>query len=275
MPWTDLIAPHLHLCWSGTWRVGTVEAPRLITDHLLVIVPRGRCLIEIGDATHDLSDGGFVVIPPHVRHVSRIVGGPCTRCCVHFDWAWNGEPPRGSLWTFDLAKAASLPLRPPPPWLPPGILSGRASPAAVSLFQRLIVRWRAGERSAPRGLALELLLALFTEPETRSAPDRATDLAWQVKERLDAGGLDDVSLRAELRRIGHSYEYLCRCFVRTFRIPPLRYLQLAKVERAKGLLAAGGATVGEVAAQLGYRDTNHFSRIFRAVTGTTPGRWGR
>ncbi|MCK6491655.1 MAG: helix-turn-helix domain-containing protein, partial [Planctomycetes bacterium] len=105
------------------------------------------------------------------------------------------------------------------------------------------------------------------------AGDRVLELALAVKARLDRGGHDELSLRSELRRLGHSYEHLCRCFTRSFGIPPLRYLQLARVERAKALLAEPGATVVAVAAALGCRDLKHFTRVFRACTGTTPGRW--
>ena len=271
MAWTDLLAPQVHLCWTGTWRTGVLEAARWNTDHLLVIVSKGRCRIDIAGDEHELADDRFVIIPPGTRHLSYAVEGPCTRLCLHFDWAWSGDPPEDTLWSFD-AKAQP-PVRTAPAWLPGGILAGQAAPPAVAAAQRLVARWRAGERTAARGNALELLLALFAPADPPAQSDRVADLAWQVKDRLDEGGLDDRSLRTELRQLGHSYEHLCRCFVRTFGMPPLRYLQLAKIERAKRLLVAGGATVAEVANTLGYRDASHFSRVFRTATGATPSRW--
>jgi AraC family transcriptional regulator of arabinose operon/AraC family transcriptional regulator len=84
-----------------------------------------------------------------------------------------------------------------------------------------------------------------------------------------------VSLRTELRRLGHSYEHLCRAFTRTYGIPPLRYVLLARIERAKVLLQEPGAGVASVAHELGYGDAMHFARLFRAHTGRGPASWSQ
>ena len=48
-----------------------------------------------------------------------------------------------------------------------------------------------------------------------------------------------------------------------------------RVEVAAGLLATTGLTVAEVATAVGYSDTTAFIRVWRAATGSTPGRWRR
>jgi len=63
-------------------------------------------------------------------------------------------------------------------------------------------------------------------------------------------------------------------FARQFRLrtgeSPMGYLLRTRVERAKVMLAAGGATVGEVAAALGFADQSHLTRTFRRFVGTSP-----
>lgn len=53
--------------------------------------------------------------------------------------------------------------------------------------------------------------------------------------------------------------------------PPLGYLADWRMRRAEGWLADEGATVGEVAARLGYRSEAAFSHAFRRRVGSSPG----
>lgn len=52
------------------------------------------------------------------------------------------------------------------------------------------------------------------------------------------------------------------------------YIELQCVERAKSLLIAG-SSVQETADQLGYVDVGTFIRVFKKVTGITPGKYGK
>ncbi len=52
------------------------------------------------------------------------------------------------------------------------------------------------------------------------------------------------------------------------------YIQRYRVERAKELLA-GGASVGEAARKAGYQSEQYFMRLFKRITGVTPGQFCR
>lgn len=276
MDWTDRINPQVHLQWSGPWRRGFIEPPRVLADHELVVVASGGCRLEVAETVLDLREGDWVVVPPATAHRSLALGAGCHRHCLHFDWEWTDQADSGPWFAFGATvAAANLAVHRPPAWLPAGLQHGTAGREVVALGRHLDVRWRAGDRAGVRAIALDLLLALFAPRRSLSSADRAAALAWQVKERLDRGGLEHCSLRDELRRLGHSYEHLCRCFGRTFGMPPLRYLTLARIERAKHLLLAPDARVEHIATTLGYRDPTHFSRIFRDVTGLAPWPWRR
>ena len=271
--WTDRINPQVHTVWSGAWGAGIVEPPRLLIDHELVLVAKGRCVVDIAGRAHELAAGGFVIIPPATVHHTRALAGGCTRHCLHFDWEWGPEPPAGPLFGFVSGRLPAEPPRRAPGWVPKSAYAGTAEPAALAAAQRLLVQWRSGGHGGIRAGALELLLALLAPATEAPAPDRTTTLARLVKARLDRGDLDALSIRGELRALGHSYEHLCRAFTRTYGIPPLKYVLLARVERAKALLQEPGATVAGVARVLGYGDAGHFSRMFRAHTGWNPGSW--
>jgi transcriptional regulator GlxA family with amidase domain len=57
--------------------------------------------------------------------------------------------------------------------------------------------------------------------------------------------------------------------------PPLDYLAEWRMQRARGLLRAGGVSVGEVAGRLGYRSGAAFSHAFRRRLGVPPGAYRR
>ena len=70
--------------------------------------------------------------------------------------------------------------------------------------------------------------------------------------------------------MGYRYEHLCRVFKRVFGVPPLQYWQQLRLEKAKRLLAAGGGSVKQVAAELRFRDPAYFSRVFKRYAGQSP-----
>jgi AraC-like DNA-binding protein len=97
-------------------------------------------------------------------------------------------------------------------------------------------------------LALRVLLRDADHPP----PDLPTAAA-----RL---ALSERSLRRRLAEAGTSFR---------------REREAALIERARRLMAAGKATIEDVAAELGYADAAAFTRAFRRWTGETPGRFAR
>ncbi len=271
--WTDRINPQIHTMWSGRWANGMIEPPRVLIDHELVLVARGRCLVDIAGTGRVLSANEFIIIPPGAVHHSRVLAGPCVRHCLHFDWTWSDRPPPVQLYGFVSGRQPAEPTRPAPAWVPAGVLGGDAHAGAIAVAQRLQNYFAGDEETLARSTALELLLTLFPSRPAAKTPDRTAALARQVKARLNRGDLDALSIRTALRELGHSYEHLCRAFTATYGIPPLKYLVLARIERAKQLLGEPGARVADVARSLGYHDPGYFARIFRSVTGCSPGRW--
>jgi len=76
---------------------------------------------------------------------------------------------------------------------------------------------------------------------------------------------------AELARVMHLQpNYFSNLFCRHFGVPPLRYLQRRRIERAQFRIHDTAAGVAEIAAELGFCDQFHFSRVFRAITGCSP-----
>ncbi|WP_276352008.1 AraC family transcriptional regulator [Cohnella caldifontis] len=75
---------------------------------------------------------------------------------------------------------------------------------------------------------------------------------------------------AELAKdLGYHRTHLTKLFVREIGMSPVRYLQRARIERAK-LLLREPFSVEQVAASVGYGDPLYFSKAFKKWTGMTP-----
>ncbi len=95
-----------------------------------------------------------------------------------------------------------------------------------------------------------------------------------VRERL-AGDLQDTPSLAELAAIaGVSRFQLLRRFEEVHGAPPHAWLLSQRAERARAAIQAG-APLAQVAADCGFADQSHMTRVFVRRYGVTPGAWRR
>jgi AraC-like DNA-binding protein len=275
--WRERLNPQLHTVWHGRWRQGLLEAPRLLCDHELVLVTQGSCKMEVGDERIVCRAPYFVVVPPLCRHMSVAVS-ETRRICVHFDWEYRYAAPPDPLYCFLPARPSSAAVHPAPNWAPPPLLHGPLAPTAPELLlaESLAARWLTDDdigHATARALLLEILVRLLSPTLSASAPAgpiRQTRLAMEIKQRLDFLELTSGRLRHELGDLGYRYEHLCRVFKRVFGLPPRRYLQQVRMENARRRLDAGGVSVKQVAAELGFYDSANFCHSFKRYAGQSP-----
>lgn len=99
---------------------------------------------------------------------------------------------------------------------------------------------------------------------------------WQKRRAVEliAEHLDgSLRLSTLARECGLSVSHFARSFRQSFGTSAYHYLILQRVERAKSLLLNGVCSLSEVALVTGFTDQAGFSRIFKAIVGTPPGRW--
>ena len=63
---------------------------------------------------------------------------------------------------------------------------------------------------------------------------------------------------------------LCHIFKSDVGMPPMRYLRLLRMERAKDLLESSFLSVKEIAYRVGLNDESHFVRDFKSTYGSSP-----
>jgi AraC-like DNA-binding protein len=108
--------------------------------------------------------------------------------------------------------------------------------------------WLAGLRDEFVGRALALL-------------HRRPDHAWT---------LDELA-----RKVALSRSALAERFTHLVGQPPMQYLARWRMQIAAGLLAGGGASVAQVAVEVGYASEAAFSRAFKKLVGVPPASWRR
>lgn len=69
---------------------------------------------------------------------------------------------------------------------------------------------------------------------------------------------------------GISTVYFRKLFQRACGMPPVRYLHMLRISKAKDLLLSDYASITQVAKSTGYGSVYHFSKMFRVYTGMSP-----
>ena len=95
----------------------------------------------------------------------------------------------------------------------------------------------------------------------------------RAKDRMDAAPHEEWPIHrlAEVSTV--SAAHFAREFRKAFGLPPHRYLLTRRIERATALLRETDLPIMEVAFRTGWNSLGTFGRIFRDITGASPGEW--
>lgn len=230
--------------------------------HELGLLLEGECIWHLGSKRERLHAGDLVLVPAGTSHFEETPARAKARIgWIGFDFEGGGP---------DVPVALRSPL--------PG---GDYDPE----FRRLFDVVRSEQQGTAAGhveraeLALrEILILLCRLPsagaalKTRGAPKalRASQLVRSAALTL-AGNL---SQPMRIRDLAHYHSLSASHFALLFRKhqgeTPLRFLQKARLERARALLETGELNVKEIAAACGYVDAAHFCHAFKTHAGITP-----
>ena len=125
-------------------------------------------------------------------------------------------------------------------------------------------------------LLLSVVARLITDHIVRghslNNPGREQAAVVRVKDWLEANSEQNVSIHSLARLAGLSPYHLVRTFHRHMGIPPHKYQTIARVNRARKLLAVG-VPIAEVAYRTGFCDQSHLTRCFKKTLGVPPGQY--
>lgn len=233
--------------------------------HELGMVLEGECDWRLGARRERLRAGDLLLVPAGARHAEKTPARSRARL------GWIG---------FDFADGhAEVPAS-----LCSALGGGEHADELRRLFEVVCAEHQgSAEGHAERAeLALREVLILLSrlrpageEAETRRAPK--VRLAQRLAKSAALTLAGNLAQPLRIRDLARYHSLSASHFARLFRehqgVTPRRFLQDARLERAKALLAAGQLNVKEIAAACGYVDAAHLCHAFKTATGLTPRRF--
>lgn len=93
----------------------------------------------------------------------------------------------------------------------------------------------------------------------------------RAKDRMDAASYEAWPVRRLAEVSGVSAAHFARSFKEAFGLPPHRYLLTRRIEQATTLLRDTELSITDIAFATGWESLGTFGRIFRDITGLSPG----
>lgn len=143
-----------------------------------------------------------------------------------------------------------------------------------------------GYRTVVKSKILELLVILrrsFFPPQTQSRSDKRRIASSEYSLHLEgienamnyidshfslSLTLDQLAKKAYMPRT-----YFCAVFKRLNGLTPWQYINIRRIDKALALLKRSDETVLKIAMRCGFNNTANFNRIFKKITGQTPGEY--
>lgn len=123
-----------------------------------------------------------------------------------------------------------------------------------------------------RALTQEIICNIIKDNETNIVSD-VKNSAIAAKYYIEEYSGKFLSSSDIAKAAGCSESQLRQLFRKTYGMSPNKYLNLIRIERAKKMLSSNLFTIGEIATLCGFKNVYYFSRVFKDLTGTTPGKY--
>jgi len=225
-------------------------------------VAQGKGHLDLADRDYPLGAGVLFAYGPNISH--DIVTDPEALLVKYFV-------------TFSGRDAQALLERYGP--TPGSVIQSSAPSDILRLFDDLIHTGLSNTALSPRIAAVILEQMILRIAETTVPLGAASSPAFATYRRCRQHIETQWASLSTLEQVAEECEvdpaYLCRLFRRFDRQSPYQYLLRQKMSHAAARLLQKGATVRQVADELGFGDPFHFSRVFRKVMGLAPGQFAR
>ena len=124
------------------------------------------------------------------------------------------------------------------------------------------------------GLIIQLLSRflnpLYFKPEEKKViPSRILETIHYIQTNLQL----PLTVAHLAERVSQNPDYFSRVFQEHTGERPLGYIQFKRVERAQFLMIQSSMTMQAIASETGFESVSYFTRIFKTLTGQTPGEY--
>lgn len=249
---------HIHAAYRtqcpATWR----ELDYVPSYNKLYYIRGGEGWLKVGDTELHPKPGQLCIMPTHVKQSYSALPGktPFFKDWCHFN-VYAGP--------FDLFQWIDVPL----------VIEVPDAERMDRLFEDLISGWEQRTVASllrEKAAMLEIVSMYLGQVPVRILKNRGEEMnrigviQTYVENHLNEPfSVEDMASALHLHP-----NYFITYFKKRFGIPPHRYMNRKRVERAKTLLTTTTLSIKEIADQTGISDTNHFAKFFRKETGCSP-----
>ncbi len=234
----------------------------------------GKCRYLIGDKIYELASGDLILMHGMTLHCANVdPQQPYIRTVLHFDpsfiqGAFRSVYPLDILAPFRELGNIRIPLSPGPLQEIDGLLQK---------IDRLKQKQDAISDNRAFLSLIELLTLLYGVAESKlklQTPEIMTEKVRNVQSiitYLEKHFAADVHLKQLESKLHLDRHYMSKIFKDVTGITIFTFLYQRRINQAKILLhTAPAMKITEVCYQVGFKHPAHFSRVFKAYTGTTP-----
>ena len=125
-------------------------------------------------------------------------------------------------------------------------------------------------------LVLEEAMRLAGEKEEQTRIDYANEnlriskVTEMLKDYICENYMKDLSVQQMAEKTNYSEPHFCRLFKQSFGQNFTSYLTEYRINMAKKMLEQPTVNVKDVGKNVGYEDSNYFTKVFRRITGQSP-----
>lgn len=131
-----------------------------------------------------------------------------------------------------------------------------------------------GYKLQTKAIIYQILFSLMQENVSHMV-DRNTALQAlkAATDYMEQNYREKITVEELAVRSGYSASHFARIFTKVHNTSPIQYLNRIRIMHAKNLLRTGQYTMAQIAQECGFSNVYYYSRCFKQITGTTPGKW--
>lgn len=99
---------------------------------------------------------------------------------------------------------------------------------------------------------------------------KAKNTLFIASQYIKSNYMREITLEEVAKHVGFSPNYFSRIFKSEFKQSFIDYLTNVRVEAAKELVMKGNRNISDITWEVGYRDPNYFTKVFKKIVGLTP-----
>lgn len=224
------------------------------TDSRLYYVEKGAIVVQIYGQTITAGPGDLMLIPSRTVHSCWLTEDSyAEKCWCHFSM----RNAAGEFFErFALEPVLHVPDR----------------EVVRKLFDQLFAShdMPAPQRDLAATTALCGLVQYYFDHTKVSLRESASERVIKVIDYIDRHYTENLSLEQLAEIAGYSTTHLSKRFREVTGMPPVQYLNLIRIDRAKYLLQYSDEPIGRIMEQCGFTSAAYFARVFRKMLGYSP-----